>query len=63
MTEEKYQIDPSRLIASGRSSYVPLTENDTNENRSRNRRTNIIILPNLNKFFALMAEQEKVVQN
>lgn len=57
LLEEKYQMDPSRLIASGRSSYVPLTENDTNENRSRNRRTNIIILPNLNKFFALLESE------
>lgn len=61
LLEDKYQIDPSRLIASGRSSYVPLTENDTNENRSRNRRTNIIILPNLNKFFALLESEEQIL--
>jgi chemotaxis protein MotB len=48
------------LIPAGRSSYVPLTDNSTYQNRARNRRTNIIIMPNLNKFFALMAEEEVV---
>ena len=61
LLETKYQIDPSRLIASGRSSYIPLTDNDSKENRSRNRRTNIIILPNLNKFFALLESEEQIL--
>lgn len=61
LLEEKYELDPSRLIASGRSSYIPLAENDSNENRSRNRRTNIIILPNLNKFFALLESEEHIL--
>lgn len=60
LLQNKYEIDPSRLIPSGRSSYLPLTDNETKENRARNRRTNIIILPNLNKFFALLAEEEVV---
>ena len=60
LLQKKYEIDPSRLIPAGRSSYLPLTDNDTKENRARNRRTNIIILPNLNKFFALLAEEEVV---
>ena len=58
--QSKYEVDGSRLIPSGRSSYLPLTDNKTKENRARNRRTNIIILPNLNKFFALLAEEEVV---
>jgi len=58
--QNKYKIDPSRLIPSGRSSYVPLADNETRENRARNRRTNIIIMPNLNKFFALLANEEVV---
>ncbi len=60
LLQNKYEIDPSRLIPAGRSSYLPLTDNTTKENRARNRRTNIIILPNLNKFFALLAEEEDV---
>ena len=58
--QQKYKVDPARLIPAGRSSYVPLTDNSTYKNRARNRRTNIIIMPNLNKFFALMAEEEVV---
>jgi len=60
LLQSKYEVDGSRLIPSGRSSYLPLTDNKTKENRARNRRTNIIILPNLNKFFALLAEEEVV---
>ena len=58
--QHKYKVDPARLIPAGRSSYVPLTDNSTWKNRARNRRTNIIIMPNLDKFFALMAEEEVV---
>ena len=60
LLQNKYKVDPARLIPSGRSSYVPLTDNSTYKNRARNRRTNIIIMPNLNKFFALMAEEDVV---
>lgn len=64
LLQNKYDIEPSRLIPSGRSSYLPLTDNTTSKNRARNRRTNIIILPNLGKFFALLAaeENEEVVK-
>ena len=55
--QKSYNVDPAKLIASGRSSYQPLTDNETKESRSRNRRTRIIILPNINKFFALMSDQ------
>lgn len=61
LLQSKYSVDPSRLIASGRSSYVPVTSNESADDRARNRRTNIIILPNLNKFFALLAEEEKIL--
>jgi len=61
--QKKYHVDPSRLIASGRSSYVPIADNSTREGRARNRRTNIIILPNLNKFFAMVADEEKIDLN
>ena len=60
LLQNKYKVDPARLIPAGRSSYVPLTDNSTYKNRARNRRTNIIIMPNLNKFFALMAQEEVV---
>lgn len=52
--QNEYKVDPSKLIAAGRSSYVPLVENDSKENMSKNRRTRIVIIPNLDKFFALL---------
>jgi chemotaxis protein MotB len=56
LLENKYNVAGSRLIASGRGSTVPLVDNSSVENRRKNRRTRIVILPNLDKFFALLAE-------
>ncbi|MDY8135833.1 OmpA/MotB family protein [Aquimarina sp. 2201CG5-10] len=53
--QRSYDVDPAKLIASGRSSYKPLVENDTKENMAINRRTRIVLLPNLDKFFALLS--------
>ncbi len=54
LLQEKYNVAPEKMIAAGRSSYIPLVENDSKENRSKNRRTKIVIIPNLDKFFALL---------
>ncbi|WP_452220174.1 OmpA family protein [Lacinutrix salivirga] len=53
--QEDFGVAPEKMIAAGRSSYQPLTENDSKDGRARNRRTRIVILPNIDKFFALMA--------
>lgn len=53
--QDQYDVDPSKLIAAGRSSFHPITENTTSEGRAKNRRTRIVILPNLDKFLALLA--------
>ena len=55
--QDKFGVDPAKLIAAGRSSFHPLTENDTKEGRATNRRTRIVILPNLDKFLALLSSQ------
>jgi len=52
----KYGVKPQRLIAAGRSQYVPLVANDTKENKSKRGRTKIIIMPRLNQFFDLLEE-------
>lgn len=52
----KYGVKPQRLIAAGRSQYIPLAPNDTPENMSKNRRTKIIIMPKLNQFFDLLEQ-------
>ncbi len=59
--QSKYSVAPEKLIAAGRSSYQPIAENDSRTNRSKNRRTRIIILPNINKFFALMAKNDDAI--
>lgn len=55
--QKDYNVAPEQLIAAGRSFYQPLAENDTEENRAKNRRTRIVILPNIDKFFAMMAKK------
>lgn len=52
--QDQFKVAPEQLIASGRSSYQPLVDNDTSANRAKNRRTRIILMPNIDKFFALM---------
>ena len=58
--QNEFDVNPAKLIASGRSSYQPLANNETTESRARNRRTRIVILPNINKFFALIANEEAI---
>ncbi len=45
---------------SGRGSSMPLFENNTRANRAKNRRTRVIILPNLDKFFGMLAEKNEI---
>jgi len=47
-------INPNRLIASGRSEYVPLDTADTKEARAKNRRTEIILTPKLDALFEIL---------
>jgi len=56
--QNDHNVAPEKLIAAGRSFYQPLVDNDTKENRATNRRTRIVILPNIDKFFALMNSNE-----
>lgn len=55
----KFGVRPERLIAAGRSQYIPLAPNDSAENKSKNRRTKIIIMPKLNQFFDLLEQDAK----
>ncbi|MCD8449768.1 flagellar motor protein MotB [Tenacibaculum dicentrarchi] len=55
--QNKYSVAPERLIAAGRGSYIPLVANDTPENKAKNRRTKIIVLPRLNQFFELLEQK------
>ncbi len=52
--QKTYKVDPARMIAAGRSEYISVASNDNAEGRASNRRTRIVILPQLDQFFKLM---------
>ncbi len=58
LLEGKYKVESNRLIAAGRGSTMPIVDNSSAKNRARNRRTKIIILPNIDKFFGLLAKED-----
>ncbi len=55
--QNQYGLEPSHISASGRSEYQPVATNDTPEGRALNRRTRIIILPQLDQFFKLLEKK------
>lgn len=50
----EYGVDPKRLTAGGRGEFNPVTSNDTEVGKQRNRRTQIIITPKLDQFMDLI---------
>ena len=60
--QNQYGVDTKRLSAAGRGEYNPIASNDTEVGKQRNRRTQIIITPQLDQFMDLIDEapdQEK----
>lgn len=60
--QEDFNVAPERLIAAGRSYYVPLADNGSAEGRSANRRTRIIILPKIDEFYGMIEEGMKATK-
>ena len=54
-------VNPAQLIAAGRSSYVPLTDNDTAMNRAKNRRTRVVVLPKIDQFYEMIENEVKAL--
>jgi chemotaxis protein MotB len=52
--QTKYGLDPSHIAAAGRGEYKPVADNTTAEGKAANRRTRIVILPQLDQFFKLL---------
>lgn len=52
-------VAPSRLVAAGRSEYDPLVPNTTAENRAKNRRTRILVLPKIDQFYDMIEKEMK----
>jgi chemotaxis protein MotB len=51
---QNQRIDPERIIAAGRSEYVPLAAEKTPEARQMNRRTEIILTPKLDELLKIL---------
>lgn len=54
---KEYQVQPMRIISSGRAEYFPVADNSTIEGRASNRRTEIILEPKLDKILELVEAQ------
>ncbi len=50
-------VNPSRISASGRAEFVPLDKDNTPAARQRNRRTEIILSPDMNELLKVIKEQ------
>ncbi len=53
---DDYKVDPTRVIASGHAWFDPVDTNSTPEGRARNRRTEIILSPNLDEIYKLLEQ-------
>jgi chemotaxis protein MotB len=51
--QTKYKIDPKRIIAAGRSEYLPMNNNNTKLGRSNNRRIRIVLMPSMRQLMNL----------
>lgn len=51
---EGSRIDAKRLTASGRSEYLPVESSNTSEARTKNRRTEIVLTPDLTELYRLI---------
>jgi chemotaxis protein MotB len=53
---DDYKVDPSRLTAAGKAKYAPIADNATAEGRAKNRRTEIVLNPNLEKLWGSLQQ-------
>jgi chemotaxis protein MotB len=59
----KFDVPQDQLIVAGRSSFDPIVANDSKDNMAKNRRTQIVIMPNLDKFFAMLESDTSVLDD
>ncbi|MGB5359980.1 OmpA family protein [Eudoraea sp.] len=53
--QNDYNVDPTRMTAAGRSQYIPISATE----KSRNRRTRIVVLPKIDQFYSMIEEGMK----
>lgn len=54
----QYKVDPSRLTSAGKGKYAPVGDNSTEEGRAKNRRTDIILNPDLARIWETVKEEQ-----
>ncbi len=54
--QDDFGVAPERMTAAGRSYYMPLFDNNNAQNRAKNRRTRIVVLPKLDQFYDLIQQ-------
>jgi len=53
--QNDYNVDPKRMTAAGRAEYVPVSTTE----KSKNRRTRIVVLPKIDQFYSMIEEGMK----
>ncbi|MCP4976390.1 MAG: OmpA family protein [Maribacter sp.] len=53
--QNDYGVDPKRMTAAGRAEYIPVSATE----KSKNRRTRIVVLPKLDQFYSMIEEGMK----
>ena len=56
---KNYGVNPLQIQPSGRGEYMPVDDNETAEGRGKNRRTEIIMAPKLDKLFQMLQTSER----
>jgi chemotaxis protein MotB len=56
--QKQYGLNPAKIAAAGRSEYLPVDSNDSTDGKAHNRRTRIVILPQLDQFFKLLEPKQ-----
>ncbi|TDT45002.1 chemotaxis protein MotB [Maribacter spongiicola] len=53
--QNDFNVDPKRMTAAGRSEYIPVSSTE----KSKNRRTRIVVLPKIDQFYSMIEEGMK----
>jgi chemotaxis protein MotB len=55
---DSYQVTMDRVVSAGKGKYDPIADNSTPEGRAKNRRTDIILNPDLSRFWEMVDKQQ-----